>query len=549
MKQRLLARLLVLSLVFFCLPAAAATETMPCLTLDETTVFIGDSNTVFLRYHNPEIQKARVFARVGGRIDECVKNYSRYHADRYNSSLYELIQALEGSSYSTVCINMGTNSVGFNLNTFRSNYQALLDLLYAKNPDAVYFVCKILPVNHAKVTGPYRDYFTNANINAINNVITELQAENAAAGRNVKLMDLNTPFRDAYGNLSSAWSDGGGIHLSPKGYRHLSEVVQRLMAQGSPFANHTWGDISVTEAPGCATEGKGLRCCQYCGAEQETAVPATGNHSWNAGKVTTKPTCTEPGVKTFTCTVCSQQKTEPVAANGHYWEVTEILSPATEDEHGTAKYTCKTCGATKEAVLCASEIFIDTPAEDHWAHTPIDWAFFGGITAGTKANLFSPDRICTREQVVTFLWRANGCPEPASTENPFTDVNETSYAFKAILWAVEKGITTGTSKTKFSPANTCTRDQVVTFLWRAKGCPEPETEENPFKDVSEGDYFYKAVLWAVENNVTYGTSKTKFSPANTCTRAQVVTFLYRAAQLLDPEPAPDPDPEPNPENP
>ncbi len=91
MKQRLLARLLVLSLVFFCLPAAAATETMPCLTLDETTVFIGDSNTVFLRYHNPEIQKARVFARVGGRIDECVKNYSRYHADRYNSSLYELI--------------------------------------------------------------------------------------------------------------------------------------------------------------------------------------------------------------------------------------------------------------------------------------------------------------------------------------------------------------------------------------------------------------------------------------------------------------------------
>jgi RNase P protein component len=156
------------------------------------------------------------------------------------------------------------------------------------------------------------------------------------------------------------------------------------MAQGSPFANHTWGDISVTEAPGCATEGKGLRCCQYCGAEQETAVPATGNHSWNAGKVTTKPTCTEPGVKTFTCTVCSQQKTEPVAAKGHYWEVTEILTPATEDEHGTAKYTCKTCGATKEAVLCASEIFIDTPAEGHWAHTPIDWAFFGGITTGTK---------------------------------------------------------------------------------------------------------------------------------------------------------------------
>ena len=312
---------------------------------------------------------------------------------------------------------------------------------------------------------------------------------------------------------------------------------------------HLYDDGTVTKQPTCGEQGTMTYTCVVCGATYNDIIPATGNHSWNAGKVTTKPTCTEPGVKTFTCTVCSQQKTEPVAANGHYWEVTEILSPATEDEHGTAKYTCKTCGATKEAILCASEIFIDTPAEDHWAHTPIDWAFFGGITAGTKANLFSPDRICTREQVVTFLWRANGCPEPTSTENPFTDVNETSYAFKAILWAVEKGITTGTSKTKFSPANTCTRDQVVTFLWRAKGCPEPETEENPFKDVSEGDYFYKAVLWAVENNVTYGTSKTKFSPANTCTRAQVVTFLYRAAQLLNPEPAPDPDPEPNPENP
>ena len=316
---------------------------------------------------------------------------------------------------------------------------------------------------------------------------------------------------------------------------------------------HLYDDGTVTKQPTCGEQGTMTYTCVVCKDTYSDIIPATGNHSWNAGKVTTKPTCTEPGVKTFTCTVCSQQKTEPVAAKGHYWEVTEILTPATEDEHGTAKYTCKTCGATKEAVLCASEIFIDTPAEGHWAHTPIDWAFFGGITTGTKANLFSPDKTCTRDQVVTFLWRANGCPEPASTENPFKDVPADAYYTKAVLWAVENGITNGKSKTKFGVGDPCTRGQVVTFLWRAKGCPEPESEENPFKDVSEDDYFYKAVLWAVEKGVTNGTSKTKFSPANTCTRAQVVTFLYRAAQLPDPDPDPnpdpDPDPEPNPENP
>ena len=261
------------------------------------------------------------------------------------------------------------------------------------------------------------------------------------------------------------------------------------------------------------------------------------------------PTCETAGYERDICYICGERLEQTKPALGHIWQLTETVNEGINGEHGTGKYACNRCGATKTAPLCALEVFTDAPEEGSWAHNAVDWAFFGGITTGTKANLFSPDRVCTREQVVTFLWRANGCPEPASTENPFTDVNETSYAFKAILWAVEKGITTGTSKTKFSPAQNCSRGQVVTFLWRAKGSPEPETEENPFKDVSEGDYFYKAVLWAVENNVTYGTSKTKFSPANTCTRAQVVTFLYRAAQLLDPEPAPDPDPEPNPDNP
>lgn len=118
--------------------------------------------------------------------------------------------------------------------------------------------------------------------------------------------------------------------------------------------------------------------------------------------------------------------------------------------------------------------------------------------------------------------------EPADSSNPFTDVPADAYYHDAVLWALDKNVTTGTSKTTFSPSATCTRGQVVTFLWRAMGCPEPASTENPFTDVTESDYFYKAVLWAVEKGVTNGTTDTTFGPNGTCTSAHVVTFLWRA---------------------
>ena len=147
------------------------------------------------------------------------------------------------------------------------------------------------------------------------------------------------------------------------------------------------------------------------------------------------------------------------------------------------------------------------------------------ITNGTDATHFSPDATCTRGQVVTFLWRAKGCPEPTKTDSPFTDVTGGFY-YKAVLWAVENEITNGTSATTFGPNDGCTRGQVVTFLWRTEGKPEPTTENNPFEDVT-GGFYYKAVLWAVENGITAGMDTTHFAPANTCTRGQIVTFLYR----------------------
>ena len=204
-----------------------------------------------------------------------------------------------------------------------------------------------------------------------------------------------------------------------------------------------------------------------------------------------------------------------------------IQPPLTEP--GEKLYTCSRCGETKkETVNATGNPFVDVKKGDFFYYAVL-WAFNHDpqITAGTSKTKFSPAKTCTREQVVTFLWRAKGCEEPKNTQNPFKDVPADAYYTKAVLWAVEQGITTGKSKTKFGVGSPCTREQVVTFLWRAEGEPEHEPVENPFTDVSETAYSYDAILWAVEKGITKGTSKTKFSPAKTCTRGQVVTFLYR----------------------
>ncbi|MBR7033609.1 MAG: S-layer homology domain-containing protein [Clostridia bacterium] len=170
--------------------------------------------------------------------------------------------------------------------------------------------------------------------------------------------------------------------------------------------------------------------------------------------------------------------------------------------------------------------FVDVPEGEYYTDA-VAWAVANGITNGTDETHFSPKNGCTRAQVVTFLWRAAGEPEPTSTKNPFVDVKSDAYYYKAILWAVEKGITNGTDKTHFSPSATCTRAQIVTFLWRAAGEPKASSSKNPFADVSKTDYYYDAVLWAVEKEITTGTDKTHFSPKATCTRAHVVTFMFR----------------------
>ena len=170
--------------------------------------------------------------------------------------------------------------------------------------------------------------------------------------------------------------------------------------------------------------------------------------------------------------------------------------------------------------------FVDIPANAYYADA-VEWAVSKGITSGTSATTFSPDTSCTRAQMVTFLWRAAGSPAPKSTVNPFTDVQAGSYYYDAVLWAVEQGITSGTSATTFAPDATVTRGQTVTFLYRAAG--SPAVTGGSFADVAADAYYAAAVAWAVSENVTAGTGNGLFAPDTACSRAQIVTFLYRDA--------------------
>ena len=171
--------------------------------------------------------------------------------------------------------------------------------------------------------------------------------------------------------------------------------------------------------------------------------------------------------------------------------------------------------------------FTDVAVTDYY-YDAVLWAAENGITGGVDDTHFAPNAPCTRAQIVTFLWRAAGSPAPKSSDMPFEDVAAGSYYHDAVLWAVEQGITVGTSATTFSPDDTCTRAHIVTFLWRAQQSPAAGSA-NPFLDVASDAYYTDAVLWAVKNGITVGTNAagTTFSPDDDCTRAQIVTFLFR----------------------
>ena len=202
---------------------------------------------------------------------------------------------------------------------------------------------------------------------------------------------------------------------------------------------------------------------------------------------------------------------------------------ALAEKNGKYTFTMPASQVTVKATFMEDNsmlnFFVDVAADAYY-YDAVLWAAENGITGGTDATHFSPNAPCTRAQAVTFLWRAAGSPAPKSSVNPFTGVKADAYYYDAVLWAIEQGITRGTSDTTFSPNATCTRAQIVTFLWRSQKSPASDSV-NPFTDMAADAYYANAVLWAAESGVTSGTTATTFSPSDNCTRAQIVTFLYR----------------------
>lgn len=243
---------------------------------------------------------------------------------------------------------------------------------------------------------------------------------------------------------------------------------------------------------------------------KDTTVYAQWNHVYADKSAAVTPTCTTPGYTEYSCSCGRSIRQDYIGAYGHSY----------------VGGVCERCGKAQPKGEPFSDV--NRSGSHKYYYDAIIWAVDTGVTNGTSQGKFSPDKSCTRAQVVTFLWRAAGCPQPETNSCAFTDVKQGEYYYKAMLWAVENKITSGMSESSFGPNLTCTRAQIVTFLYRFEGNPIVIASTNPFKDVKTGDYFYAPVMWASENGVTTGVGNGRFAPNTACTRAQVVTFIYRA---------------------
>ena len=313
---------------------------------------------------------------------------------------------------------------------------------------------------------------------------------------------------------------------------------------------HTASDklANVKEAT-CTEEGyTGDVVCKFCGEVMKPGEKTKMVDHTPVDVEAKAPTCTEPGVtKGTVCSVCKKvlSAQETVPALGHDPKLVNAKDATCTEAGYTGDKVCTRCNVTLEKgkdIKALDHNFVKGVCSRCDAKQPgympfkdvtkgdyydaIMWAYTNDITKGTSTTTFGVNDGCTRAQIVTFLYRAAGEPEIKTTKCPFTDVRANSDYYKAILWAVENGITTGTSTTTFDPNAACTRAQIVTFLWRYAKSPVVSTLYS-FNDVAKTDYYYNAVMWAVQNGVTKGTGNDAFSPDATCTRAQAVTFIYR----------------------
>ena len=376
------------------------------------------------------------------------------------------------------------------------------------------------------------------------------------------------------GALGHAWDEGVIIQepteTEPGLRRYTCTRCGATRDEVIPSPGHEHHYTAVVTPPTCTEQGYTTYTCSCGDSYVDDYVPALG-HAFGGWTMTTPPTCEGAGAETRTCSRCGETESSPVPALGHDWGEPEYVW-ADDNSYITASRSCKREAGhmEMETVLTSSQIikeptyeeegltifiavftntafqtqtkstalpklirenpFVDV-IEGKYYYNPVLWAYYHQpyqITGGTDATHFSPGKTCTREQVVSFLYAAYDKPEHHMTFNPFTDVKAGKYYYNAVMWAVENKITGGATETTFGIGKPCTREQVVTFLWKAAGAPAPKSTANPFTDVKAGKYYYNAVLWAVENGITGGATETTFGVGKPCTRAQVVTFLYKA---------------------
>ena len=328
---------------------------------------------------------------------------------------------------------------------------------------------------------------------------------------------------------------------------------------------HSWDSGTVTKQPSCRENGIMTFTCTECNATKEEKLDKTTDHHYVEWYEIVPNSCTQNGIERHDCENCGYYEYRDSLATGHSYYAVVTESRCTE--FGYSTYICS-CGDSytdlytdplghdlgdwvtvrepdylenglkmrycSRCETCATEEIPNNPfedvAQDNRLKKEILWAYYNGITSGVTATTFEPNTAVNRGQAVTFLWRAAGCPEPESENNPFVDVGKGAYYYKAILWAVEQGITNGTTATTFSPQEPCKRRHIAMFLYRWAGEPEVAENGEPFPDVNPNNTFYKAVLWAAEEGITKGTSQGTFDLHSECTRAQVVTFLYRGME-------------------
>ena len=343
---------------------------------------------------------------------------------------------------------------------------------------------------------------------------------------------------------------GGGEHTHSYGSEWKSNADNHWhecsCGAKSEEAAHTASDWITDTAATATTDGTKHKECTVCGYVMETGtIPATGGSSSSSSSgggsstPTYTPTVTQPENGTVTVSPKAPKNGDtvtitPKPEDGYTVEQILVTDKngdpvkVTNNGDGTFSFTQPAGKVNVEVTFMEDNsmlnFFVDVPAGAYY-YDAVLWAAEKGITGGVDDTHFAPNAPCTRAQIVTFLWRAAGCPEPESVSS-FADVPADSYYAKAVAWAVENGITAGTGDGMFSPNATCTRAQAMTFIWRSQKSVAA-AGVNPFTDVAVDAYYAGAVQWAVENGVTNGTSDTTFSPNTNCTRAQIVTFLYR----------------------